>query len=140
MQAAAMTQQTTIDLITRYYAAFNAGDMHTFEALLTDDVIHDVNQGGREAGKAAFRAFMQRMNGAYKEHLSDIVVFANADGTRAAAEFVVNGEYLKNDPGLPPAHGQKYVLPAGAFFDVRDGKVARVTNYYNLQDWMAQVS
>jgi steroid delta-isomerase-like uncharacterized protein len=69
-----------------------------------------------------------------------MVVLANADGTRAAAEFVVNGEYLASDPGLPPAHGQKYVLPAGAFFDVRDGKVARITNYYNLQDWIAQVS
>ena len=23
---------------------------------------------------------------------------------------------------------------------VRDGKVARITNYYNLQDWIAQVS
>lgn len=135
-----MTQQATLDLIRRYYAAFNAGDMATFESLLADDVVHDINQGERENGKAAFRAFMQRMNGAYREQLTDIVVFANADGTRAAAEFVVNGEYLKNDPGLPPAHGQKYVLPAGAFFEVRGGKVARVTNYYNLQDWIAQVS
>jgi steroid delta-isomerase-like uncharacterized protein len=133
-------QQATIQLITNYYAAFNAGDMQTFESLLTDDVAHDVNQGGRETGKAAFRAFMQRMNGAYREHLTDIVVFANADGSRAAAEFIVNGEYLASDPGLPPAHGQKYRLPAGAFFDVRDGKVARITNYYNLQDWIAQVS
>jgi steroid delta-isomerase-like uncharacterized protein len=133
-------QQATIQLIKNYYAAFNAGDMRTFESLLSDDVVHDVNQSGRETGKPAFRAFMQRMNGAYREHLTDIVVFANADGTRAAAEFIVNGEYLASDPGLPPAHGQKYRLPAGAFFDVRDGKVARITNYYNLQDWSAQVS
>jgi len=40
---------------------------------------------------------------------------------------------------LPPANGQKYVLPGGAFFDIRGGKIARVTNYYNLQDWIAQV-
>ena len=130
----------TLDLIRRYYAAFNAGDMATFESLLTDDVVHDINQGARETGKAAFRAFMQRMNASYREHLTDIVAFASADGTRAAAEFVVNGEYLKSDEGLPAARGQKYRLPAGAFFDVRDGKVARVTNYYNLQDWIAQVS
>jgi steroid delta-isomerase-like uncharacterized protein len=132
--------QATIDLITRYYAAFNAGDMTTFESLLTDDVIHDINQGQREVGKPAFRQFMQRMNGAYKEKLTDISVLANADGTRASAEFVVNGDYLRGDEGLPPAHGQKYVLPAGAFFEVRGGKVARITNYYNLQDWIAQVS
>jgi steroid delta-isomerase-like uncharacterized protein len=114
--------------------------MATFESLLADDIVHDINQGARETGKAAFRAFMQRMNGAYREHLTDMVVFANADGSRAAAEFVVNGEYLKSDEGLPPAKGQKYVLPAGAFFEVRGGRVARITNYYNLQDWIAQVS
>jgi steroid delta-isomerase-like uncharacterized protein len=38
------------------------------------------------------------------------------------------------------ARGQRYVLPAGAFFDIRDGRIARVTNYYNLQDWLRQVA
>ncbi|MBF76480.1 MAG: isopropylmalate/homocitrate/citramalate synthase, partial [Pseudomonadales bacterium] len=37
------------------------------------------------------------------------------------------------------ANGQKYVLPAGAFFEVKDGKVARISNYYNLNDWVTQV-
>ena len=134
------TMEATIDLIRRYYTAFNAGDMQTFESLLTDDVVHDINQGARETGKDAFRKFMDRMNGAYRENLTDMSVIASADGTRASAEFVVNGEYLRSDEGLPKAHGQKYVLPAGAFFVVRDGKVARITNYYNLQDWIDQVS
>jgi steroid delta-isomerase-like uncharacterized protein len=133
-------REATVKLIEKYYAAFNTGDMATFENLLTDDVIHDINQGARETGKAAFRAFMQRMNGAYKQRLADIAILASDDGARASAEFVVHGEYLRSDEGLPPAHGQRYVLPAGAFFEVRNGKVARITNYYNLQDWIAQVS
>lgn len=56
-------------LVQNYYAAFNAGDLETFLALLSDDVIHDVNQGSREVGKDAFRAFMDRMNRCYKERL-----------------------------------------------------------------------
>lgn len=131
--------QTTIDLIRRYYAAFNRGDMTVFLSLLTDDVVHDVNQSGREQGRAAFLDFMQRMNASYREQIADLTVFATADGTRAAAEFTVLGEYLKTDEGLPEAKGQKYTLPAGAFFDIRDGKVARISNYYNLQDWLRQV-
>lgn len=79
------------------------------------------------------------MNRCYKENLTDMVIMASADGKRASAEFTVNGEYLKTDEGLPEADGQKYVLPAGAFFDLKDGKVSRVTNYYNLNDWIAQV-
>ncbi|HEY0913574.1 MAG TPA: ketosteroid isomerase-related protein [Solimonas sp.] len=133
-----MTEQTR-DLIERYYAAFNAGDMKTFLDLLTEDVVHDVNQGLREHGREAFVAFMQRMNRSYREQIADIVVLAEPSGRRAAAEFTVLGEYLATDAGLPEASGQTYRLPAGAFFDVRDGKVARVTNYYNLQDWLAQV-
>jgi steroid delta-isomerase-like uncharacterized protein len=127
-------------LIESYYAAFNDGDMDTFLSLLTEDVIHDTNQGSREIGKTPFQAFMNRMNRNYKEHLVDIVVLTNEAGDRAAAEFVVLGEYLVTDEGLPEAKGQKYRLPAGAFFDIRDGKVARITNYYNLEDWIKQVS
>ena len=131
-------QQAT-QLIEQYYQAFNNGDMDTFLSLLTDDVVHDINQGDREQGKEAFTKFMQKMNHHYREQLENIVVMANADGSRAAAEFVVLGEYLNTDEGLPEAKGQTYRLPAGAFFDIRDGKVARVTNYYNIGDWIEQV-
>ena len=131
--------KASLQLIQDYYAAFNRQDMETFLGMLTDDVVHDINQGAREVGKEAFAAFMARMNHHYREQLTDIVVMTSADGSRAAAEFVVNGEYLNTDEGLPEANGQTYVLPAGAFFDIRDGKVARVTNYYNLSDWIEQV-
>ena len=132
--------QDTINLVQQYYAAFNAGDMDTFLSLLTDDVIHDINQGERQIGKEAFKQFMACMNNNYKEQLVDMVIMATEDGKRAAAEFVVLGEYLKTDEGLPEAQGQKYRLPAGAFFEIRNNKVARITNYYNLQDWIKQVN
>jgi steroid delta-isomerase-like uncharacterized protein len=135
-----MNQQNTINLVENYYAAFNGSDMESFLNLLTDDVIHDINQGKREVGKEAFTQFMACMNFNYKEQLVNMVVMASADGLRAAAEFIVLGEYIKTDEGLPAANGQKYKLPAGAFFEIRDNKVSRITNYYNLQDWIAQVS
>jgi steroid delta-isomerase-like uncharacterized protein len=130
----------TLALIARYYAAFNAGDREAMLACLADDVAHDLNQGPRETGKPAFRAFMARMDRCYRERLADVRVLASADGAHAAAEYVVHGEYLADDAGLPPAHGQRYALPGGAFFDVRGGRIARVTNTYNLDDWIAQVS
>jgi steroid delta-isomerase-like uncharacterized protein len=127
-------------LIRAYLDAFNRGDRAAMLALLTDDVAHDVNQGGREVGRDAFAAFMARMDRCYRETLADIVVMADASGTRAAAEFIVHGEYLATDAGLPAARGQRYVLPAGAFYAVRDGRIARVTMHYNLPDWIAQVT
>jgi steroid delta-isomerase-like uncharacterized protein len=135
-----MRRMTTTALVTAYYAAFNAHDMPVFLALLTDDVVHDINQGPRQVGKAAFAAFMLKMNRCYREQLTDIVVMQSPDGTRAAAEFVVHGEYLATDEGLPEASGQTYTLPAGAFFEIANGRIARVSNYYNLPDWLAQVA
>jgi steroid delta-isomerase-like uncharacterized protein len=131
--------EATRALIERYYAAFNAGDTQSFLNLLTEDVVHDINQGGRETGKEAFASFMARMNRKYRERVADLVVMVDQTGARAAAEFVVLGTYLETDEGLPPAAGQQYRLAVGAFFEIRDGKIARVTNYYNLQDWLRQV-
>lgn len=135
-----MSRQQTLDLIQRYYAAFNASDAEGMLACIADDIAHDINQGGRQTGKGAFRDFLAHMDRCYRERLADIAVMASEDGSRAAAEFVVQGEYLATDTGLPEAHGQKYVLPAGAFFEVADGRIGRVSVYYNLADWTAQVS
>lgn len=132
-------EQQTIALITRYYAAFNRADWDQMLSLLADDVVHDLNQGERQVGREAFAAFLARMARCYLEVLTDIRVMQNADGSHAAAEYVVSGQYLSSDEGLPPAMGQRYRLPGGAFFDVREGRITRVSNYYNLQDWIAQV-
>ncbi|MDT8853760.1 ketosteroid isomerase-related protein [Paracoccaceae bacterium Fryx2] len=128
------------DVIERYYAAFNAGDGAAMLACVTDDVEHRVNEGGIRRGNALFAEFCGHMGVSYREQLHDLVVFVNDDATRGAAEFVVHGAYLQTDPGLPEARGQSYILPAGAFFDLRDGRISRVTTFYNLADWLRQIS
>lgn len=131
--------QTTENIIQRYYDYFNKRDTESFLALLDDNVIHDINQGDREIGIDAFTAFMKRMDNAYEEKIKDIVVMTNQDGSRAAAEFIVEGIYKSSDKGLPIAQNQHYELRCGAFFEIKHGKISRVTNYYNLQDWLKQV-
>lgn len=134
-----MSQTAALALLNRYYTAFNAGDWEGMLACLSEDVAHDINQGARQVGKNAFRSFLAHMERCYAEQLQDLVLMASEDGSRAAAEFVVHGEYLTTDEGLPEANGQRYVLPAGAFFAIADGLISRVTVYYNLADWEAQV-
>ena len=134
-----MSRQETLALLDRYYSAFNARDWEGMLACLADDVAHDINQGERQLGKDRFRAFLGHMERCYRERLEDIVLMANEDGSRAAAEFVVHGEYVATDEGLPAAAGQTYVLPAGAFIGIAGGKIARLTMYYNLAEWTRQV-
>lgn len=128
------------NVIERYFAAFNAGDIAGMLDCLTDDIAHHVNEGEIRIGKEAFGVFCEHMNQCYREELTDIVTFSTQEGTRAAAEYIVNGTYVQTDTGLPEARGQTYRLPVGSFFSLRDGRICRVVTYYNLSDWTRQVS
>ncbi|MEM6578202.1 MAG: nuclear transport factor 2 family protein, partial [Pseudomonadota bacterium] len=104
------------DVVARYFEAFNAGDVEKMVDCLSEEVAHHVNEGQIRTGRDDFRSFCDHMNRCYRETLSDIVIFNSPDGTRAAAEYMVNGTYLATDAGLPEARGQTYCLPAGSFF------------------------
>ena len=97
----------TAELIKNYYAAFNAKKFQDMLGFLSEDVIHDTNQGERTVGKAAFTAFLGDMDRFYDEHLDNIVIMTNTDGNRASSEFICNGTYKSTAEGLPPAKGQK---------------------------------
>lgn len=128
------------DVVEAYFAAFNAGDIEGMLACLADDVAHHVNEGQVRVGKQKFAAFCSHMARCYREELTEMVIFEAEGGARAAAEYIVNGTYLETDEGLPEASGQTYRLPAGSFFTLEGGKITRVVTYYNLADWMKQVS
>lgn len=129
----------TQSLIEQYYEYFNQRDIPAFLNLLNDDVVHDINQGASEIGIQAFTDFMARMDDAYEEEIKDLIVMTTLDGSRAAAEFIVKGTYKKTDQGLPTAHHQTYELRCGAFFEIKNHKISRVTNYYNMKHWLKQV-
>ena len=131
---------TATATIAAYFTAFNAGDTDAMLACLSDDIAHHVNEGNIRTGKPAFAEFCAHMSRCYRENLTDMVIFEAEGGTRAAAEYIVNGTYLSTDAGLPDANGQNYRLPAGSFFTLEGGLISRVTTYYNLADWVAQVS
>ena len=128
-------------LIRRYYETFNHGDRTALLDLLTEDVIHDLNQGSTEIGREAFQRFLERMDHSYREQVEDLHILTSPNHPqRAAAEFQISGTYHHTDSRLPPATGQRYRLPVGAFFELTETHISRVTNYYNLQEWLRQIS
>lgn len=134
-----MTAAQTRKLVQTYYAAFNNQDVEGMLACLAPSFVHEVSQGERRKGKALFKEFLTHMNKSYKETLANIVVMTDSSGSRAAAEFDLKGKYLTTDVGLPKARGQTYKLRVGAFFEIKNGKIARVSTHYNLNDWTGQV-
>lgn len=130
---------SAIKIIEKYYQAFNRKDYPGMLEMVSDDLIHDINQGKRVQGKEQFQEFLKRMDFLYDEKLSDFEFMINQDGTRGAAEFICHGTYKNTDSGLPEARGQKYDIPVGCFFEIRGDKISRITNWYNLPDWIAMV-
>lgn len=126
----------SIKILEQYYAAFNERRFDDMLNFLSDDIVHDINQGESQQGKEAFGRFLKHMERCYRETLYHITLMATPDGSRGAAEFVVQGTYIATDEGLPQATNQRYSLPAGAFFSFADGKITRITMYYNLELWL----
>jgi len=119
------------ELVLAYLAAFNRGDWAGMLELLDDGVVHDFDPGHRETGKAAFAAYLHARAG-NREQLRDIIVMTSPDGARAAAEYMAHGECEAAAPNR--ANRQRYVLPGGVFFAVRDGQIARVSDYQQRAD------
>lgn len=131
---------TSLEIVQNYYAAFNAKNWAGMLALVAPDIRHEPNQGEVRVGLEKFTEFLGTMDTSYEETLTDMVFFTEPSGQRVAVEFTVNGMYKQGEAGLPEAHGQSYVLPAAAFVEVSDGKITRVTTFYNLPLWISLVS
>ncbi len=127
-------------LIEKYYDSFNQGRYEEMINLVSDDILHEVNEGDTQHGKSLFKAFLGVMDECYEEQVKNLVVFSSTQHNRFAAEFNIDGRYKKSQPGLPEAHGQKYFINVGAFFEINPlGKICRITNYYNLNNWINTV-
>lgn len=125
-------------LMRAYFEAFNRHDAEGMLATLSQDVIHDINEGPTEKGIEAFRKFKAHMDECYREQVKDLVFMVN--GNHGAVAFTCEGEYIGTDAPLPEAKGQRYSIPAAALFETQNGKITRVTSYYNLKGWLAAIA
>ena len=131
---------TSLQTVQQYYEYFNQKNWQGMLSLLHPEVRHESNQGDVRIGVDKFTDFLKKMDECYEENLTDMVFFTESSNQRIATEFTVNGIYKKADDDLPPAHNQSYVLPAAAFLELKEGKISRVTTYYNLTLWLELVS
>jgi steroid delta-isomerase-like uncharacterized protein len=131
---------TSLEIVQKYYAAFNDKNWAGMLALVSPEIRHEPNQGEVRVGLEKFTEFLGMMDTSYEETLTDMVFFTEPTGHRIAVEFTVHGMYKQGEEGMPVAHGQRYVLPAAAFVEVSEEKITRVTTFYNLPLWVSMVS
>ncbi len=126
-------------IIENYYQSFNQGKLDQMLELVADNVIHEVNESQTQNGKLLFKEFLNIMDEDYQEQVKNLVVFSSSTPDRFSAEFNIDGIYKKSQKGLPQAKNQKYFIRVGAFFEIQSGKITRITNYYNLKNWIQAV-
>lgn len=133
------TAAETRRLIEAYFDAMDAGDWSAMLDLLHPDVVHDINEGGREVGRAAFNRFLDRMACDCREEVGEVEIMVSPSGHRAAAEFIVRGAYLAPVEGPVSTTGHHYEFALGAFFEVEKGLISRVTTYCNVAAWLSRL-
>ncbi len=115
-----MTAEDMDALVRRFVVALNATDWDAALACLDDDVAIDRGTGERSIGREAFRDSLAAEARRVRSSIGDLVVMVALDGAHAAAEFTLRGE---------PADGQgrSFSVPAGLFFEIADGRIARIS-------------
>jgi|CXWL01.1.fsa_nt_gi steroid delta-isomerase-like uncharacterized protein len=131
---------STEQLIAQYFSAFNHADWEGMLSLLSPNVVHDVNDRARQSGLEAFTEYSSQQKRHFLEVLSDIVIDVPGAGQRAIARYVVSGQYLATQTGLPPARGQRYRIPGESIFDVDGGHITRIISHFDEDKRLQQLS
>jgi steroid delta-isomerase-like uncharacterized protein len=102
----------------------------------TDDLVYiDQTLGLRFSSKAELGAFIAATFEAMPD-LSFELTDSFASESRCAAEAVMRGTQVKDLPGLP-ARGVPFTVRYAIYGTLRDGKLARIIDYWNFAELTA---
>jgi steroid delta-isomerase-like uncharacterized protein len=125
-------------LVVDWVDTLNRHDADAAAEFFTEDcVFTNVGTGERLSGRAAVRDDHARLFGWWSEvtfELPSILV----SGDRFAAEWVLSGVHAGDMPNLP-ATGRPFRIVGVGVGQVRDGKLAEITEYWNLFQFLTEV-
>jgi len=123
-----------------YYAAWNSHDWNKLAAFFTDDCVYEDVPFGRIChGKQELKAFCDelqlfRVDGPRFELKSAFV-----SGDWMVGEWVMSDTYPGGVPGWETAVGKKYSIRGASVSELRNGKISRNTDYWNMVAFLQQV-
>jgi limonene-1,2-epoxide hydrolase len=122
------TKQASEKLVRDFLGSWEGRDLETICAAFADDAVyHNVPVKPIE-GIAGIRTIFQAFLDAFKDAKLDIVALAAEPGL-VLAERV--DYFTMND-------GRRVVLPVTGVFEVKNGAIARFTDYFDLADFEQQ--
>jgi steroid delta-isomerase-like uncharacterized protein len=121
-----------------YLAAKNSHDVAKIAALWTEDSVDDdVASGQVTHGKKELKASFSDIFAAFPNVKWELKSLFSA-GDRIAVEWVETGTQTGDWAGIP-ATGKSYSIRGASLMEVREGKISRLTSYWNMADFLQQL-
>jgi len=135
-----MTQKHSQKMIEDFYAYFNQRELDKIYAMVSDDIVHIMNDVQKDKGKESFIKMMQASTKHYQENVNNVIYMVSDDGKHVATKFTFTGKYINTDDSKVPAKGQPYQASAVNYFEITNGKITTAMGWYDHNDWLKQVS
>jgi steroid delta-isomerase-like uncharacterized protein len=127
------------ELLKEENAAWNSHDVDKIATFYTDDCIkEDVAVGVNAHGKEAMNAVNAGAFAAVPDMKIDLRLIISS-GDAAATEWTMSGTYSGNRPGVPPATGRPFSVRGATIMQLRDGRISRVSDYWDSALFLQQV-
>ena len=122
------TKQTSEKVVRDFLKSWEGRDLETICSAFADDAVyHNVPVKPIE-GITGIRTIFQSFLAAFAEAKLDIVMLAAAPGLVLAERI---DYFTMND-------GRRVVLPVNGVFEIRNGKITRFSDYFDLADFEQQ--
>jgi len=121
-----------------YNAAWNSHDVERIVSLFTDDGVHeDIAIGAVSRGKEELKSFIGTTFVFFPDFKAEVTSRFGA-GDWSAREWVMTGTQKGDMPGLP-ATGKSFSLRGASITELKEGKIRRNTDYWNLASLLQQL-
>jgi steroid delta-isomerase-like uncharacterized protein len=138
VEGSAIPAGAQTSILSEYTEAWNSHDTEKTVSFFTDDCVYEeLGIGVIKRGKEELRAFIND----FFAHFPDTnfeLKSSFISGNWYAAEWVWTGTHKGDMAGLP-ATGKKFAIRGVSVGELKEGKIKRNSDYYNLMDFLKQV-
>lgn len=128
-----------LDFFTRYLDAWNRHGVDELLGFLTDDCTYaDIALNESHQGKDDIRQFFAHMATDFSSDYAFEPGLVVATDSGYALEWVMRGTHDRTSAQLP-ATGKPYAIRGVSVGELRNGKIARNTDYWSLAEFLGQV-
>jgi steroid delta-isomerase-like uncharacterized protein len=126
----------TEKIVKDFIEAFNLGDADKAASFFADDCVYeDMAVGEVFHGKKEIIGFFNSIYADFPDYKWELKsIFGTGD--RAAYESVFSGTYTHSSDPEIPANGKHVAFRTATIVELRNGKISRVADYYNLPSFL----